>query len=388
MANSSLFLNNTSFHNWCIRWTEPVYLYGHVIPAIALFIFGFTFNPIAIYYFATSRNFRQTAYSYYFSAIATVDFVRLIIWCLFLLLDYKIFKLHFHSSECSAQIFSESVTSSISAWLTVSLAVERCVAVSKPLQTYTDRKGKRALIIIPSVILASCAINSLFLRSGFYEKRVYVKETRTIICYYYTSSMSNLTKNDNILILTPNIKRMYLLFIVIIRVVIPFMLLLTANIILLASVRKNEKQLTRWTRRETVRHGRFPQITPMILFSSCILLLTISPRYLLQFYVNFFQVPFNCSLIHFAPHLLKTLELFNYSFNVFVSVISGPQARRELLSMLSCRSKTLKSPWKRSLTHNSYTISNSRHQHRSRHINHDQINLTNVSLLPNNIHFD
>ncbi|CAF4206595.1 unnamed protein product, partial [Rotaria sp. Silwood2] len=164
MENSSLSLNNISSRNWCLPWTEPVYLYGHLIPAIALFIFGFTFNPIALYYFATSRNFRGTAYAYYFSAIATVDLVRLILWCLFLLLDYKIFKLNFHSSECSVQIFSESVTSSISAWLTVSLAVERCVAVSEPLQTYTDKKGKRARTVIPCVILASCAINSLFLR--------------------------------------------------------------------------------------------------------------------------------------------------------------------------------------------------------------------------------
>jgi len=167
MANSSLSSND----NWCIPWTKPVHLYGLVIPGIALFIFGLTFNPIALYYFATSRHFRRSAYSYYFSTIAVVDLIRLTIWCFFLLLDYKILKLHFYSFECSIQTFSESVASSISAWLTVSLTVERCLVIYKPLQTLTDTRGKRALIVILCVILASCAVNLLFLHREFYEKR-------------------------------------------------------------------------------------------------------------------------------------------------------------------------------------------------------------------------
>ncbi|CAF1294918.1 unnamed protein product [Rotaria sordida] len=385
MANSSLSLNKISDYNWCIPWTGPVYLYGHLIPAIALFIFGVTFNPIALYYFSTSHYFRHKAYAYYFLAIATVDLVRLILWCLFLLLDYKILKFHFYSFECSVQTFSESVASSISAWLTVSLAVERCVAVSKPFETYTDKKGKHALIVISSVILASCAINSLLLWPGFYVQRVYVKEIRIIICNYNNPSMRNLTENNNTLILTSNIKRIYLMSIVIIRVAIPFMLLLLANIILLGSIRKNEKKSLIYGRTTFLRrHSSPPRITPMILFSSCILLLTISPRYLFQFYVNFFEESLNCSLIHFAPHLLKTLELFNYSLNVFVSVISGKQARHELHNMLLCRSKTLNLQFDGSLQQNSCLTFNNR----SRHITYDQMNLTHTSLLPNNTNVD
>jgi hypothetical protein len=168
MANSSVLVND----NWCIPWTTPVYLYGLVIPGIALFIFGLTFNPIALYYFATSRHFRRSAYSYYFSAIAVVDLVRLTIWFLFLLLDFQIFKLNFYTYECSIQVFSESITSSISAWLTVALAVERCLVIYRPFQTLTDPKGKRALIVIFCVILASCAVNSLVLYPGFYKERL------------------------------------------------------------------------------------------------------------------------------------------------------------------------------------------------------------------------
>lgn len=157
--------------NWCIPWTGSVYLYGHLIPGIALFIFGLTFNPIALYYFATSRNFRRSAYSYYFSAIAVVDLIRLAVWCLFFVLDYKIFKLNFHPFECSTQLFVESVASFTSAWLTVALTVERCLVIYKPLQTLTDTRGKRALLVILGVILASCAINSLVLQPQFYTKR-------------------------------------------------------------------------------------------------------------------------------------------------------------------------------------------------------------------------
>lgn len=172
MANVTLSSVNTTYNNWCIPLTGSVYLYGHLIPAIVLFIFGLTFNPIALYYFATSKNFRRSAYSYYFSAIAVVDLVRLTVWCLFYLLDFKIFKFHFYSFECPTQTFVESVASSISAWLTVSLTVERCLVIYKPLQTLTDIRGRRALVIIFCVVLASCAVNLLHLQPGFYVRRL------------------------------------------------------------------------------------------------------------------------------------------------------------------------------------------------------------------------
>jgi hypothetical protein len=168
MENSSF----DSYHNWCVPWTRPVYVYGLVIPGIALFIFGFTFNPIALYYFATSRNFCRSVYSYYFSAIAVVDLVRLTIWLIFLLHDSKTLKLSFYSYECSIQVFTESVASSVSAWLTVALTVERCLVIYKPFQTLTDIRGKRALIVILCVILVSCVVDSLILQPGFYEKRL------------------------------------------------------------------------------------------------------------------------------------------------------------------------------------------------------------------------
>jgi len=107
---------------------------------------------------------------------------------------------------------------------------------------------------------------------------VYIKQIRTIICYYESFSTGNLTEHNDHTILTPNRKRIYIISTIIIRVVIPFMLLLTANIILFLSVRRGEKQSSKSTKILLVRHGHHRQITPMIFFSSCILLLTVSPR--------------------------------------------------------------------------------------------------------------
>ncbi len=107
---------------------------------------------------------------------------------------------------------------------------------------------------------------------------MYVEEIRTIICFYQKIPTENLTESDDNSILTPNIKRIYLLFIIIIRVAIPFMLLFTANIILFAIVRIAEKPSSRSQKILLVRHGHHRRITPMIFFSSCILLLTVSPR--------------------------------------------------------------------------------------------------------------
>ncbi|CAF2789445.1 unnamed protein product [Rotaria sp. Silwood2] len=322
MVNVTLSFPRITDNNWCIPLTESVYLYGYLIPAIALFIFGLTFNPIALYYFATSLNFRRSAYSYYFSAIAVVDLLRLAVWCSFFLLDFKIFKLNFHSFECPTQTFTESVTSSISAWLTVLLTVERCLVIYKPLQTINDTRRKRTLIVIICAIFVS----------------VYRELSYTIVCHYEQSSTSNRTDHKQYSLFTANTKRIYLLITVIFRVVIPFVLLLTANIILFVSVRKTRRQSLKLTPISLTRHGHHRQVTPMIFFSSCILLLTVSPRYLLQFYLNFYQKPPNCFLTHFASHLLKTLELSNYAFNVFVSIVSGKHGRHELFKMLLCRS--------------------------------------------------
>ncbi|CAF3388504.1 unnamed protein product [Rotaria sp. Silwood1] len=335
MANTTLSIARIVDNNWCVPLTESVYLYGYLMPAIALFIFGLTFNPIALYYFATSLNFRRSTYSYYFSAIAVVDLLRLAVWCLFFLLDFKIFKLNFHSFECPTQIFTESVTSSISAWLTVLLTVERCLVIYKPLQTINDTRRKRTLVVIICVIFVSCTANSLVLEPGFYVKR---ELSYTIVCHYEQPSKSNGTSYKQNSLFNANTKRTYLLITVIFRVVIPFVLLLTANIILFLSVRKTRQQSLKLTPTLLTRHGHHRQITPMIFFSSCILLLTVSPRYLLQFYLNFQQKRPSCFLIHFASHLLKTLELSNYSFNVFVSIVSGKHGRHELFNMLLCRS--------------------------------------------------
>lgn len=167
MENSTI-KNST---DGCQSWTQAVHLYGLLLPGIALTIFGLTFNSIALYYFSTSRNFRRSAYSYYFSAIAVFDLLRLTIWFGFFVLDHGILQLHFHPYECSIQTFLESATSSISAWLTVSLTFERCLAIFKPLQALTDTRGKRALLVIFSVILACCAVNSLVLNERFYDER-------------------------------------------------------------------------------------------------------------------------------------------------------------------------------------------------------------------------
>ncbi|CAF0944976.1 unnamed protein product [Adineta ricciae] len=383
MENNSFVFNYTFATDECTPWTPTVHLYGHLIPGIILYIFGITFNPIALYYFATSRNFRRSVYSYYFSAIAIFDVLRLNIWFLFLVLDYKVFKFHFHSFECSTQIFSESLASSISAWLTVSLTVERCLVTFKPLQTITDTKGRRALIIILSVILTSCAINSLFLQPGFYRRREYREQMRTVICFYENSSANATAESPARFFLTPEIKRMYTMSIIIFRIAIPFMLLLTTNVLLFLRVRQSEQQSIKSNKILLVRHGQHRQITPMIFFSSCILLLTVSPRYLHMFYMNLFYRSAHCSLTHFAPHLLKTLELCNYAFNVFISIVSGKHGRHELFNMLLCRSKPLPSKSYYSTINQTSILTKLHSQQRSNHKTDEQIHLTDKLSLAN-----
>jgi hypothetical protein len=101
---------------------------------------------------------------------------------------------------------------------------------------------------------------------------------RTIICFYEEIRNERRDEFHREPFLTPRLKRMYMMFIIIIRIAVPFMLLLTANILLFLRVRQSETQSIKSTKILLVRHGHHRQITPMIFFSSCILLLTVSPR--------------------------------------------------------------------------------------------------------------
>ncbi len=105
-------------------------------------------------------------------------------------------------------------------------------------------------------------------------------------------------------------------------------------------------------------------------------------RYLLQFYVNFFQT-YNCSLIHFAPHLLKSLELFNYSFNVFISIVSGKHGRHELFNMLLCRTKNYNLKLNSPAIIHSTVFNKSPYQQRSNQKFNEPINTTHKLLLEN-----
>lgn len=179
------------------------------------------------------------------------------------------------------------------------------------------------------------------------------------MCHYEQSPASNETSIKQNSSFSANTKRIYLLIIVIFRVAIPFVLLLTVNIVLFVSVRKTREESSKLSSSLLTRHGQHRRVTPMIFFSSCILLLTVSPRYnkiiflisnftfcfltiffryLLQFYLNFYGKDPSCILTHFASHILKSLELSNYTFNVLVSIVSGKHGRNELFDMLLCRS--------------------------------------------------
>jgi len=112
----------------------------------------------------------------------------------------------------------------------------------------------------------------------FFFFRAYREFSNTIVCYYEHSSLSNVTIIKQNSLLSPDQKRIYLMITVIFRVAVPFVLLLTANIILFVSVRRTARQSSNSSSTLLIRHGHHRQVTPMIFFSSCVLLLTISPR--------------------------------------------------------------------------------------------------------------
>ena len=113
--------------------------------------------------------------------------------------------------------------------------------------------------------------------------RAYREPSVAIVCHYEKSSANNSTlATARSPFLTSNLKRVYLLIIVVFRVAVPFLLLLVSNIVLFVSVRQTSRKSSTLTESSLVRHGHHGKVTPMIFFSSCILLLTISPRYFIS----------------------------------------------------------------------------------------------------------
>ena len=79
--------------------------------------------------------------------------------------------------------------------------------------------------------------------------------------------------------------------------------------------------------------------------------------------------------------LLRLFELLNYSFNVFISIVSGKHGRYELINMLLCRTKNLQTKFNSSSMHYTTVLAKSQYQQRLNNKTDEQINPNHKPLL-------
>ncbi|CAF1268440.1 unnamed protein product [Adineta steineri] len=345
-------LNDNSSFNWTSTTTERINSIGTIphhqqvlIDAFntyiqigigsLLFIFGVTFNCLSLLYFCVSRSFRHTTFRLYFSIIAILDTIRLFEFLVFLLFDKGYLKVTL--TLCRSVFFTIMFTGQASIWLTVALAVEKCVIIWFPLKgryCFTMTISKFVLIFVLCLVLFA---DIIYLLPSFFSHTYENISIHTFMCVWHGGSESSRNRYDRW-------KKHYLTFnTVFFHSIIPSIILLIVNWLILYSLSRSRSILSKIgsidAKNVMKREKQFKEKTIQLVLSSFFVIVTISPRYVLTmvnaFATNISKTPLMPLYIYVNLNtVFRVLEMCNYSLNIIFAILSGRTSRLEIRKIL------------------------------------------------------
>ncbi|CAF1322280.1 unnamed protein product [Adineta ricciae] len=300
-----------------------------------LFLFGLTFNCLSLLYFRASRSFRHTTFQLYFSIICILDTVRLFEFFIFVLFDKGYLRVTLQL--CRWVFFTIMFTGQASIWLTVALAVEKCIIIWFPIKgrlCFTILISKIVLVV---VLLLVFFANVIYLLPTFFLHAYANVSIHTFMCLWQTNVQSSKTKFDQW-------KKHYFTFnTIFFHSIIPSILLLIINWLILYSLSRQRSVLSKIgsidARNVIKREKQFKEKTIQLVLSSFFVIFTISPRYVLTmvnaFAANISQTPLMPLYIYVNLNtVFRVLEMSNYSLNLMFAIMSGRTSRREIRKLL------------------------------------------------------
>ncbi|CAF1391504.1 unnamed protein product, partial [Didymodactylos carnosus] len=299
-----------------------------------LFIFGLTFNCLSLLYFYVSRSFRHTTFRLYFSVISILDTLRLLEFLIFLLFDKQIIKLTL--ALCRFMFFFFMFTGQASIFLTVALAVEKCIIIWFPIKgrlLFTITISKVILIL---VLLLVFFADLIYLLPNFFLQTYENFSLHTYMCLWQAASSGQQNATTDVW------KKHYFTFnTIFFHSIIPSTFLLIINWLILYSLSKHRFILSGSidARHVLKREKQFKEKTIQLVLSSFFIVIAISPRYVLTMVNIFYLTLIKKSLfpLHIYVNLntvFRVLEMSNYSLNMMFSILSGRTSRREIHKLL------------------------------------------------------
>jgi len=301
---------------YVLNWVN--YYVNDIIGSI-LFIFGILFNILSFVYFQLSKSFRDTSMRHYFSVLSISDSLRLSEWLFTILMDKKIIFLN--SNLCRAFLFITITNSHISVWLLVFLSIERYIILQFPFRGKQFYTTKNSLILLCVVIVIIVLFDIPYLMPNFVQKQFIDYDLHLYMC------------------ITNSEYRMYM-FInnILFYSIVPFVILLIFNGLLISLLARQKMQLFSIIQSDqnstlnAKRDRQFKERTILLMLVTFFLVLTVSPRYIVQMIFMFvsYQGIHKVTIIK----CLSILEMLNFSLNFFFYIICSKTSRTELYLML------------------------------------------------------
>lgn len=211
-----------------------------------------------------------------------------------------------------------------SIWLTVALAVEKCIIIWFPIKgrlCFTISISKIVLIVVLCLVFFA---NVIYLLPNFFLHAYENVSIHTFMCIWQTGTPSARSKYDQW-------KKHYFTFnTIFFHSIIPSILLLVINWLILCSLSRQRIILAKIgsidARHVLKREKQFKEKTIQLVLSSFFVIFTISPRYILTmvnaFAANISKTPLMPLYIYVNLNtVFRVLEMCNYSLNLMFAIM-------------------------------------------------------------------
>ena len=316
--NNSININNRTtlvYNEHDLQLLQIVNYYIYDLLGSIIFTFGIIFNVMSFTYFQLSRSFKNTSMRYYFSVISITDSLHLIEWPILMLIDKKIITLSV--GLCRFLVFVTTVNGLISIWLLVVLSIERYIILKYPFRGKVFYKIKTSMKILCIIISIITILNIPILVPNVIRST----NSNFVLSLY----ICNINPQYHIYMFFNNL--LFYSF-------IPFIILFIFNALLICLL-SQQKQLAQRlfvlpniSQGNTKQSNRFQEKTVFLVLVSFFLILTLSPRYIVQILLFFDIIKIGLGVLSVTKCLI-VLEMFNFSFNFFFYILCSKTSRYE-----------------------------------------------------------
>lgn len=250
-------------------------------------------------------------------------------WCLLLQYDIR----QYSEWACRFQRFFVYMGLDTSAWILAAISVERFFAVCLPHKHKMLRTTSRAWKIVLGIVLIQTVFNSNVFFTYGPQTIVTNNETKVFPCGYSSDSAKEYLKEYH----------SYLAMAI--YCFLPFVVMLTLNILIIVKLRRMQAKLSSGRNCSTTSRSEIKtqSMTRMLLCVTFYFVVITTPSFIFAIFENWYFTsteitPEKLGRIEVVDAVLTLMLYLNHSINFLLYCVSGRRFRRELRKLLKCGS--------------------------------------------------